>query len=404
MRFPNALATMALLAWSPSVGAQSLETRPANSDYKPAFAGQTRAPKATGSVPIDVRPVATGLQNPWSIEFLPDGRILATEKAGRLRIVSRDGTKSPPVEGVPAVSSAGQGGLLDVAVDPGFASNRTIFFSYSEPREGETNGTTLARARLIDGATPRLEDVRIIFRQTPSWKSALHFGSRIVFASDGTLFLTLGERSLPVTRVQAQDLGGHLGKVIRINKDGTVPRNNPFVRRAGVRPEIWSYGHRNIQAAALHPGTKQLWTIEHGPRGGDEVNQPQAGKNYGWPLISYGIEYNGQKLPGGLSAQAGLEQPLYYWDPIIAPSGAAFYTGKLSRGWQGNLFVGGHSRQPGDGKLVRLVLDGKRVVGEEWLLQDLNKRIRDVIQGPDGALYVITDEAEGQILRIAPRG
>jgi glucose/arabinose dehydrogenase len=399
-----AISFSVLLASGPAAHGQSLETRAANSDYKAAFPGQTRAPKASSSGPLDVRPVAAGLENPWSLEFLPDGRMLVTEKAGRLRIVAADGTKSVPVEGVPAVVSAGQAGLLDVAVDPAFASNRTIFFSYAEPREGDTNGTTLARARLVDGPTPRLEDLRVIFRQTPSWKSNLHFGSRIVFAADGTLFLALGERSLPETRVQSQDLGGHLGKVIRINKDGTVPRNNPFVKRAGARPEIWSYGHRNIQAAALHPTTKQLWTIEHGPRGGDEVNRPQAGRNYGWPVISYGIEYRGEKLPGGLTARAGMEQPLYYWDPIIAPSGATFYSGNLFPAWKGNLFVGAHSRAPNDGKLVRLVLRGDRVVGEEWLLQDLNKRIRDVVQGPDGALYVLTDEANGQIMRVAPRG
>jgi glucose/arabinose dehydrogenase len=399
--FITPLATAILLIGAQAAAAQaSPETRPANTDYKPAFAGQTRAPLAKTIVPVEVTTIATGLANPWSLEFLPDGRMLATEKAGRLRVVSKDGTISPPVEGVPTVWNMGQAGLLDVAIDPAFATNRTIFFSYSEDRGNETNGTTLATARLVDGATPRLEGFKVIFRQNPAWKSNAHYGSRIVFNPDGTLFLTVGERSIPETRVQSQDLGGHLGKVIRINKDGSVPRDNPFVGRAGVQPEIWSYGHRNVQAAALQPGTNLLWTIEHGPRGGDELNQPEKGKNYGWPVISYGIEYRGEKLPGGLTAKEGMEQPIYYWDPVIAPLGATFYTGNLAPAWKGNLFVGGHTNP---GKLVRLVLDGKKVVGEEWLLGDLNKRLRDVKQGPDGALYVITDETAGQILRVAPR-
>jgi len=395
------LATAMLLIGVQTAAAQpSPETRPANTEYKPAFAGQTRAPAAKTVVPVETTVVATGLAYPWALEFLPDGRIIATEKGGALRIVSKDGVISPPVQGVPKVWTAGQAGLLDVAVDPDFATNRTIFFSYSEDRGNDTNGTTLASARLVDGATPRLEDFKVLFRQNPAWKSNLHFGSRIVFNPDGTLFLTLGERSIPETRVQSQDLGGHLGKVIRLNKDGSVPRDNPFVGRAGAQPEIWSYGHRNIQAAALQPGTNLLWTIEHGPRGGDELNQPEKGKNYGWPVISYGIEYNGAKLPGGITAKEGMEQPIYYWDPVIAPLGATFYTGALAPEWQGNLFIGGHTNP---GKLVRLVLDGKKVVGEEWLLADLGKRLRDVVQGPDGALYVITDEPAGQIIRVAPR-
>lgn len=377
-----------------------VETRPANTEYKPAFPGQTRAPRAAPSPALAVTTVASGIATPWALEFLPDGRMLVTEKGGSMRIVARGGAKSVPIAGVPAVDSGGQGGLLDVAVDPGFATNRTVFFSYSEPRGGATNGTSLARAVLVDGPSPRLDNVQVIFRQTPDWASRLHFGSRIVFAADGTLFLTVGERSLVPTRVQAQDLNGHLGKVIRINKDGSVPRDNPFVGRADAKPEIWSYGHRNVQAAALQPGTNLLWTIEHGPRGGDELNQPEKAKNYGWPTITYGIEYSGAAIPGARTQAAGMEQPVYYWDPVIAPTGATFYSGNLVPAWRGNLFIGGHSQ---DGKLVRLVLDGKRVVGEEWLLAEQNKRIRDVKQGPDGALYVLTDETDGKVLRVAPR-
>jgi len=384
-----------------ATAAGPVETRAPNTTYKPAFAGQTRAPRAPNSgVAVQVTTVASGLDTPWAFEFLPDGRIIATEKAGSMRIVAKDGALSPPVAGVPAVDSQGQGGLLDVALDPDFARNRTIFFSYAEPRGNNTNGTTLAKATLVDGPSPRLENVQVIFRQTPAWESRLHFGSRIVFNPDGTLFLTVGERSIVPTRVQAQDLNGHLGKVIRLNKDGSVPKDNPFVGRSDARPEIWSWGHRNVQAAALQPGTNLLWTIEHGPRGGDELNQPEKGKNYGWPTITYGIEYSGAAMPGARTQQAGMEQPIYYWDPVIAPTGATFYTGNLFPAWKGNLFIGGL----GSRKLVRLVLDGKRVVGEEWLLTDQDKRIRDVKQGPDGALYVLTSETDGKVLRVAPRG
>jgi glucose/arabinose dehydrogenase len=394
-------ASVAVVAFAAALGgglasAQGLETRAPNSDYKPAFPGQTRAPAQASNIALDVRPYATGLEHPWAIEFLPDGRLLATETGGRMRIVAKDGKLSAPIAGVPAVYTGGQGGLLDVAVDPDFARNQTIFFTYAEARQGG-NGTAVARARLVDGPAPRLETVQVLARQLPTWQSQLHFGSRIVFAKDGTLYVTFGERSLDETRVFAQDLSTTLGKVIRINKDGSVPKNNPFVGRAGAKPEIWSYGHRNPQSAALNPVTGQLWTIEHGPRGGDELNRPEAGKNYGWPVISYGIEYRGVKLPGGATAKAGMEQPKYYWDPVIAPSGMLFYTGALFPAWRNNIFVGGMGSQ----KLVRLAMNGDRVVGEEWLLQDLKQRIRDVNQGPDGAIYVAADN--GTIYRVAPK-
>lgn len=389
------------LAGGAAGAATPLDTSPNNgAGYTPAFPGQTRAPAAAPSPPLTVTTFASGLAKPWAMEFLPDGRMIVTELPGRIRLIAKDGTVSRPVTGVPKVVVTRQGGLLDIAVDPDFARNQMIYFSYAEPREGGRNGTTLARARLVaDGAGGRLEGLQILFRQTPAWRSDLHFGSRIVFGRDGTLFLALGERSLNETRVQSQDLGGHLGKVVRLNRDGTVPRDNPFVGRAGARPEIWSYGHRNIQSAALDPRTGVLWTIEHGPRGGDELNRTEAGKNYGWPVISYGLEYSGLKLPGGRTARPGLEQPVYYWDPVIAPSGMLFYTGAMFPAWRNSLFVGGLVTT----KLVRLVMADGKVVGEEWLLRDQKERIRDVQQGPDGALYVSTDNPEGRILRITLR-
>jgi glucose/arabinose dehydrogenase len=339
--------------------------------------------------------VAKGLRLPWAVEVMPDGRFLVNERGGTMRIVSADG-KLTEVTGVPPVLMQGQGGLLDVALDPAFATNRTIYFSYSEPREGG-NGTNLAKAVLNEsGGNASLSNVTVIFRQMPTFQSTLHFGSRIAFARDGKLFLTLGERSLPASRVQAQDLGSHFGKVIRINTDGSAPADNPFVGRAGAKPEIWSYGHRNVQGAAIDSATGKLWTVEHGPRGGDELNHPEAGKNYGWPVISYGIDYPGPPIGEGIQKKDGMEQPVYYWDPVIAPSGMIVYRGPLFPQWQGSIFIGGMN----PGKLVRLQMDGDRVAGEEWLLTDLNDRVRDVQQGPDGSIYVVTDG--GRLLRIRP--
>lgn len=377
-----------------------VETRPPNApDQKPAFKGQTRAPMRSANVAFDVRTVARGLTHPWAVEALADGRTLVTERPGRLRIITPDGTLGTPVAGLPAVDARGQGGLLDVALDPDFASNGILYWSYAEPRS-DGNGTALARGRLVTGeGAPRVEGAQVIFRQQPSLDSTMHFGSRIAFARDGTLFLTLGERSILEGRAQAQDLGSHLGKVVRINKDGSVPGDNPFVGKAGARPEIWSYGHRNIQSAAIHPETGALWIVDHGPKGGDELNAPEAGKNYGWPIITYGLEYSGEPVGEGNTARAGMEQPLYYWDPVIAPSGMLFYTGDLFPAWKGSLFIGGLV----DRKLVRLTLEGRRVVGEEWLLTDVGDRIRDVVQGPDGAIYLVTDEDAGRLLKLVPR-
>jgi glucose/arabinose dehydrogenase len=376
-----------------------VETRaPHGAGQEPAFEGQTRAPSLFAGVAFEVETLTEELENPWAVEVFEDGRLLVTERPGRLRIVTPDGELSAPVAGLPEVDARGQGGLLDVAIDPEFSSNQTIYWSYSEPRE-DGNGTAMASGRLIaDGGEPRVEDVKVIFRMMPSLESDKHFGSRIVFAPDGALFLTLGERSILEGRVQSQDLGSHLGKVVRVHKDGSVPEDNPFVDREDARPEIWSYGHRNMQGAAIHPETGALWIVDHGAMGGDEVNVPEAGKNYGWPIITYGIEYSGDPIGEGITAQEGMEQPLYYWDPVIAPSGMLFYTGELFPDWQGSLFIGALKGE----HLVRLTLDGERVVGEERLLTDLHQRIRDVMQGPDGAIYLVTDEDDGRLLRLVP--
>jgi glucose/arabinose dehydrogenase len=380
-----------------------MNVRPPNGrDQKPAFPGQTRAPEEKLNVAFDVVTLREGLANPWGLAFLPDGRMLVTERPGRLRVISADGTAmSAPVAGLPAVDARGQGGLLDVALDPAFQKNQLIYWSYAEPGPNGNN-TAVARGRFVDGAAPKVENVQVIFHQAPSLASPLHFGSRLVFGRDGTLFITLGDRSIPEGRMQAQRLDGLLGKIVRLNPDGSVPRDNPFVGRQGARPEIWSYGHRNIQAATLHPGTGELWEVEHGTRGGDELNVARKGKDYGWPTIAYGIEYQGTPITGGIQQQAGMEQPRYYWDPVIAPSGMLFYTGKLFPAWQNSLFIGGL----GSLNLVRLTLKGEQVAGEERLLQDLQPqraRIRDVRQGPDGAIYLLTDSGNGRLLKLVPK-
>jgi glucose/arabinose dehydrogenase len=368
-------------------------------DQKPAFPEQTRATEEKLGVAFDVVTVAEGLQNPWGLAFLPDGRMLVTEKPGRLRIVGKDGRLSEPLAGLPAVDARGQGGLLGIALDPAFTKNRLVYWSYAEPRDGGANNTAVARGRLMDEATPRVENVQIIFHQMPSMNSRLHYGSRLVFGRDGTLFVTLGERSITEGRMQAQRSDGLLGKIVRINADGSVPKDNPFVGTAGARPEIWSSGHRNVQAAALHPSTGELWEVEHGTRGGDELNIARKGKDYGWPTIAYGIEYRGGPITGGITQKDGMEQPVYYWDPVIAPSGMVFYTGSLFQAWKGSLFIGGLAST----NLVRLTVKGEKVVGEERLLADLKERIRDVVQGPDdGALYLLTDNQKGRVLKLEP--
>lgn len=389
-----------------SATAQGVDPRPANNpEQKPASAGQTDAPETKSGVAFDVVTVAEGLVNPWSLAFLPGGKMLVTERPGRLRVLGPDGTLSAPVAGLPAVDARGQGGLLDVVLDPAFAKNNIIYWSYAEPKADQAgvNNTAVARGKFVDDpAAPRVDEMQVIYHQRPSLNSPLHFGSRLVFGRDGTLFVTQGDRSVIPGRMQAQNLDSGIGKIVRINTDGSIPKDNPFVGKDGVLPEIWSIGHRNIQSAALHPTTGELWEVEHGTRGGDELNIVRKGKDYGWPTIAYGIEYRGGPITGGITQQAGMEQPAYYWDPVIGPSGMAFYTGSLFPAWQGNLFVGGHATND----LVRLVLDGEKVVGEERLLKDLQpkpERIRDVRVGPDGAIYVVTDSSAARILKLVPK-
>ena len=401
-----ATLTLAVAGAANLASAQGVDPRPPNNpEQKSASAGQTDAPENKSSVAFDVVTVAEGLVNPWSLAFLPGGKMLVTERPGRLRVLGADGKLSAPVTGLPAVDARGQGGLLDVVLDPGFAKNSLIYWSYAEPKEGQAgvNNTAVARGKFVDdAAAPRVEEMQVIYHQRPSLNSPLHFGSRLIFGRDGTLFVTQGDRSITEGRMQSQTLSSGLGKIARINTDGSIPKDNPFVGKEGVLPEIWSFGHRNIQSATLHPTTGELWEVEHGTRGGDEINIARKGKDYGWPTIAYGIEYRGGAITGGITQQAGMEQPLYYWDPIIGPSGMTFYTGSLFPAWKGNLFIGGH----GTSDLVRLVLDGEKVIGEERLLKDLQpkpERIRDVRTGPDGALYVVTDGATARILKLVPK-
>lgn len=384
---------------APAGAAAPVETRPANGKGQtPAFAGQTRAPEVKAGVAYEVSDYVTGVQKPWGLVFLPDGALLLTEKPGRLRLF-KDGKLSDPIPGVPDVDSRNQGGLLGLALDPKFASNGLVYLSYSEPHADGTTNTAVARGKLVRGATPTLEGVTTIWRQGPSLKSTMHYGGRLVFARDGTLFVTTGERSITEGRMQAQHLDAALGKVVRINSDGSIPKDNPFVGKAGAKPELFSIGHRNIQAAALNPRTGELWEVEHGTRGGDELNIVRKGRDYGWPTIAYGIEYAGPPITGGIQQQAGMEQPLYYWDPVIAPSGMTFYDNAAAPAWKGSLFIGGL----GSKALTRLTLKGEKVVGEERLLTEVGERFRDVITGPDGALYVATDSDKGRVLRVAPK-
>lgn len=351
---------------------------------QPGLAEDTMIDTKQGAIKVET--VAGGLDHPWGLAFLPDGRMLVTERPGQLRIVTKDGKTSEPLKGVPEVFAEGQGGLLDVALDPDFAANGLVYLSYSEPGEGGA-GTAVARGKLGDNG---LDDVQVIFRQQPKVDRGLHFGSRLAFSPDGKLFVTLGER---FKFAPAQDLGTHLGKVVRINPDGSVPQDNPFVGQKGAKPEIWSYGHRNPQGAAIHPETGKLWENEFGPLGGDELNIPAAGANYGWPVVSWGKHYDGTDISDP-PTHPEFADAVYHWNPVISPSGMTFYTAGAIPGWKGNLLIGGLSSEA----IVRLTLDGEKVTEEERI--PMGTRIRDVRQGPDGAVYALTDEGDGKILRL----
>lgn len=388
-RFPDRLAGRLVLALLPlgllGGGGAGAATQDGGADAPRVF--------RTDRTAVEVTTVARGLQHPWGLAFLPDGRMLVTERPGRLRIVDAKGALSEPVDGVPKVYARGQGGLLDVAVSPNFAADRRVFVSFSEPTE--RGGRTAVAAGVLDGAA--LRDVTVIFRQQPDAGGGNHWGSRLVFARDGTLFVTLGDRF--TLRDGAQDLGTHLGKVVRIRADGSVPPDNPFVGRAGALPEIWSYGHRNLQGAALHPVSGRLWTHEHGPQGGDELNVTLSGRNHGWPVITFGREYGLGTAIGEGTARADVQAPLLQWTPSIGPSGMDFVDARGFAPWTGNLLVGGLARRG----LYRIELDGERVLRQERMLEELGKRIRDVRIGPDGLVYLLTDSPEGEILRLRPR-
>jgi glucose/arabinose dehydrogenase len=357
------------------------------------LAAQQTFPSSAGDLKVET--VAGGLVHPWSLVFLPDGRMLVTERPGRMRIVTRDGKLSPPVANVPRVFVVSQGGLLDVILDRDFARNRTIYFSYAEPFDGGGR-TALARAQLDASETPRLVDLTVIYRQHGPASRGNHFGGRIAQAADGNLFLTNGEHF--TDRDLAQTLDNDLGKIVRLAPDGAAPKDNPFAGRVGARPEIWSLGHRNPQGLAINPADGKLWEQEHGPMGGDEINLIQPGGNYGWPRVSHGLNYDGTPVGTGKAQMAGMEDPLWHWTPSFAPSGMAFYTGDLFKGWKGSLLNGALKFQ----LIVRLELQGDKVVKEERLLQGLRERIRDVRQVPDGALYLLTDNNAGRILRVTP--
>jgi glucose/arabinose dehydrogenase len=341
----------------------------------------------TEAAKLDVTTFAKGLEHPWGMAFLPDGRILVTERPGRVRLVAADGTVSEPLQGVPEVYASGQGGLLDVALDPDFKTNKLVYLTYAEPREGGA-GTAVARGVLGDKG---VEKVEVIFRQGPTIDGGNHFGSRLAFAPDGKLFVTLGER---FQFGPAQDLSNDLGKIVRINPDGSIPEDNPFVGKKDARPEIWSYGHRNPQGAAIHPETGKFWETEFGPMGGDELNIPKAGSDYGWPVVSWGSHYDGTAIPKP-PTHPEFADAIYHWNPVISPSGIAFYTGDAIPNWRGNLLIAGLSSEA----IIRLTLEGETVKGEERL--PMGARIRDVAVGPDGAVYALTDEGHGKILRLS---
>jgi aldose sugar dehydrogenase len=372
-------------------GLPPVETRPPNTDYKPAFPGQTRIGGVKTSAAYEGKVISSSLNRPWGIAVLPDGRLLITEKGGSMRIATATGQLSGPIGGIPPVNSGGQGGLLGITADPDFNTNRTVYWTFSENVTGGVH-TSVAKGTL--STEKRMENVTVIYRCTPAYQNGMHFGSRILVAKDGNLFVSTGERSDIETRPQAQDLKSSYGKVLRITKNGQPAAGNPFIGNANALPAIYSYGHRNVQGLAFHPQTGDLWENEFGPRGGDELNLIRPGKNYGWHIISYGLEYSGRKVGGGITQKDGMEQPVYYWDPVLSPSGMTFYSGSRIAEWKHNLFIAGLNSN----HIARLVIRDNKVVGEERLLANEGQRFRDVAEGKDGALYAVTDE--GRLYRI----
>ncbi len=380
---------------SVSTDAAPVETKDGNTDYKPAFEGQTRVSSVKTTTPFGFEVITSALKNPWGIAILPDGRFLVTEKSGTMRIVEVNGTAGGPIKGVPEVDDAGQGGLLGITLGPDFEQSRMIYWVFSE-RVANGNHTSVAKAKLSSDEKS-LQEVKVIYRATPAFNGELHYGGRVRFAKDGTLYVSTGERSALETRPQAQDLKSGLGKIIRITTDGKPAEGNPFAGNADARPELYSYGHRNVQGIAFHPETGDLWETEFGPRGGDELNRVEPGKNYGWPVITYGIEYAGGKIGDAIQQKEGMEQPVYYWDPVISPSGITFYNGDAIPEWKNNLFISCLSGM----HICRVVIENNKVVGEERLLAEEEQRFRDITQGNDGALYAVTDQ--GRLYKIAKK-
>lgn len=397
MRYAMILGLLLGLA-GPAVAQAPVEQGRPNAGFAPAFDGQTRAPAMVSGVALEVEVLSGPLQNPWGIAALPGGGYLVTERPGRLRVMAEDGALSAPLRGLPEVVASRQGGLLDVAVGPEFATDRRIYWTYAKP-VGEGMSATAAARGVLSADLTEVTQVEDIFVQVPASASPMHYGSRIVFDGAGHAFVTTGERSGRAERVLAQDPASTYGKVVRVRLDGGVPADNPLAGQAGARGEIWTLGHRNPQGAAMRPGTGELWTIEHGPAGGDELNLSVRGANYGWPVVSYGVNYGGSAVGSGAARAPGVEEPRYYWDPVIAPGGMVFYEGAMFADWTGDLLIG--SLNPGG--LVRLRLEGTRVVGEERFLEG-ERRIRDVEVARDGALLLLWDDPRGGVLRVTPRG
>lgn len=390
--FSMVFGTLAYASWGQT---EPVETKKPNSDYKSAFAGQTRIGGVKTQTPYDFKVLSEGLTFPWGVKSLPDGRLIITEKAGNLRIAKTNGELSKPITGLPAVNTSGQGGLLGITIDPNFDKNRMIYWTFAENFDGGTL-TSVAKGKLSADET-KIEGATVIYRATPAHKGNLHYGGRILFDKKGDLFVSTGERSDMVTRPQAQQLNSSLGKIVHITTDGKPVANGPFASTSGAKPELYSYGHRNVQGLTFNPVSGDLWSNEFGPRGGDEINRVQSGKNYGWPVITYGIEYSGKQIGDVIQQKEGMEQPVYYWDPSVSPSGMTFYSGDMMPEWKNNLFVGCLSGM----HIARLVIENNKVVGEERLLSQEYQRFRDVTQGKDGAIYAVTDQ--GRLYRISKK-